>query len=248
MVKRKRFNKLVRQPTGLPDKSIVLWALILLTAQAVMGQSGPDQDRAAEASYLQQTTTDKIIREQSRADDRESKLAALRYIKQELEKGNTGTVILEALGFMADEGVLNKRRVRGQVVNNYPDIRTTVATCLGDTGTPEAETVLIRMVKNDTEPMVLTEAIKSLIRLGLDTTGASISVITKTVSHFDTLNPNNMLALVTLEAYDQFAAQSGGKLDSASMQLLIRMLNSPYIKSVQNRANQVLVNLHEYSQ
>jgi HEAT repeat protein len=213
-------------------RSIILRAVFLLAAAAVMGQ----------------TTTDEMIRDQSRADDRESKLAALQYIQQEIEKGNTGTVVLEALEFMADEGVLNKRRVRNQVVNNYPDVRTKTAAALGDLGTPEAGTVLTRMVKNDTEPMVLTEAIKSLMRIGLDDTGASINVITRTVSHFDTLKPDNMLALAALEAYDQFARQNDGRLDGASMQLIVRMLQSPYVKSVQNRAQQVLTNLHDYSQ
>jgi HEAT repeat protein len=210
----------------------ILSAILLLAASAVMAQ----------------TTTDKAIRDQSRSDDRDGKVIALRYIQQEIEQGNTGTVVLEALGFMADEGVINKRRERGQVVNNYPDIRTRVAACLGDTGTPEAAAILVRMVKNDTEPMVLAEAIRALMKIGLDNAGASISVITQTVSRFDTLHPDNTLALAALDAYDQFAEQSGGKLDSASMQLLIRMIERSYIKSVQNRAQQVLTNLYIYSQ
>jgi hypothetical protein len=68
------------------------------------------------------------------------------------------------------------------------------------------------------------------------------------VSKFDTLNPDNLLALSALDAYDKLAQRNGGKLDSSVIQLIIRISDGAYAKPVQEKAKLVLANIRKYAQ
>jgi hypothetical protein len=226
-------------------------AVVLFIAAAALGwgqNSGTaDQEMSVEESYLQQSIEMTIIREQSRAESREMKMVALEYIGDAISRGNTGEEVRAALEYLAMEGVMNKARENGRLVNNYPDVRTKAATYLGELGTPEAKTTLIKMVLTDTEPMVLTEAVKSLAKIGINENEETISAISWVVTRFDVLNPDNLLALSALEAYEILAEKNGGIKDPNTIRTIIRIAEGPYIRPVQERAKQVLMNIRKQS-
>jgi HEAT repeat protein len=186
-----------------------------------------------------------IIREQSRADSRDMKLVALEYINDAIGRGNTGEEVRSALEYMALEGVLSKARENGRVINNYPDVRAKVAESLGNLGTPEAKNTLVKMVMADPEPMVLTEAVKSLAKIGINDNDEVVNVISWVVTRFDVINPDNLLALSALEAYEILANKNGGIKDPSAVRTIIRIAEGPYIKPVQERAKQVLALLRK---
>jgi hypothetical protein len=188
-----------------------------------------------------------IIREQSRADSRDMKMVALEYIGDAIDRGNTGEDVRGALEYLALEGIRNKTRENGRLVNSYPDVRTKAATYLGQLGTPEAKNTLIKVVLADPEPMVLTEAVKSLAKIGLNDNDETVNAISWIVTRFDVLNPDNLLALSALEAYETIAKKNNGIKDPSVIRTIIRIAEGPYIKPVQERAKQVLETLRQYT-
>ena len=232
-------------------KRLLLLGVVFGVASAmVMGQSrtsSNNQEMSVEQSYLQESVELMIIREQSRAESRDMKLIALEYIADAINRGNTGPEIKTALEYLGLEGVVNQTRENGRLVNNYPDVRTKAATYLGQLGTPEAKDTLIKMVLADNEPMVITEAIKSLATIGLNDNDETANAISWIVTRFDVLNPDNLLAISAIEAYEKIAAANGGIKDPSAIRALIRIADGNYIRPVQERAKEALMDLRKYN-
>jgi hypothetical protein len=174
-------------------------------------------------------------------------MVALEYINDAIGRGNNGEEVRSALEYLALEGVMSKARENGRVINNYPDVRAKAATSLGNLGTPEAKNTLVKMVMADPEPMVLTEAVKSLAKIGINDNDEVVNVISWVVTRFDVLNPDNLLALSALEAYEILANKGDGIKDPSVIRTIIRIAEGPYIKPVQERAKQVLTVLRNKS-
>jgi len=220
--------------------------LILLSLTALVpvilavGQS----EMSVEESYLQESVENMIIREQSRAESRESKMIALTYISEAIDRGNKGEEVRQALEYMGLEGVLNRGRENNRLLNNFPDIRREAARYLGKMGTPEAKEILLKIVYYDNEPMVLQEAIKSLGDIGIDDDGKTLNIIAWIFQKFDNTNPDNLLALSVIETIEKLSTK--GLRDTNTFQILVRISENPsYIRPVQNRAKQALVNIRK---
>ena len=233
------------------QKRILLVASIFIaTSVVVMAQTRPrpaagGREMSVEQSYLQESVELMIIREQSRADSRDMKLVALEYINDAINRGNKGPEICSSLEYLAMEGVVNTTRENGRLVNNYPDIRTRAATYLGELGTPEAKDVLKKMVLADNEPMVITEAIKSLGKIGNNDNDEVTQAISWVVSRYNVLNPDNLLAISALDAYEQIAHTSGGITDPSVVRTIISIAEGTYAKPVQDKAKQVLSDMRK---
>lgn len=228
-------------------KRVGLAALVLVAAAAMAFAQTSDRELSVEESYLQQSVELMIIREQTRADSRDMKLVALEYMSDAVGGGRAGPEVVSALEYLALEGVVNQARESGRLVNNYPDVRAKAAALLGELGTEEAKTILIKVLLADPEPMVLTEAVKSLGTIGLNENEETISAISWIVTRFDVLNPDNILALSALEAFEKIAEKNGGLRDPSAIRTIIRIAEGPYIRPVQNRARETLNTLRKYN-
>jgi hypothetical protein len=216
-------------------------------AMAAGQQSDSDREMSVEESYLQESVELMIIRESSQAGTRDQKMVALQYIGEAIGRGNTGDDIRQALEYLAMEGVMNKARENGRLVNNFPDVRRQAAKYLGDLGTVEAKNALIRMVVADNEPMVLQEAVKSLAKIGINDNEETVNAIAWTFTRFDVTNPDNLLALSTVDAIAALAEKNGGIKDPGAIRALIRIADGNYIKPVQEKAKYVLSELRKYN-
>ena len=239
---------------SITKRLLVLAAVFITASVMVMGQSARprnssgtrEKEMSVEQSYLQESVELMIIREQSRAESRDMKLVALEYIDDAINRGNKGDEIRQALEYLALEGVVNKTRENGRLLNNYPDIRMKAADYLGKIGTPEAKDALKKMVVADNEPMVIAEAVKSLGSIGLNDNDEVTDTIAFVVSRYDVLNPDNNLANSALEAFDRIA-RANGKIDPAAIRTIQRIAEGNYIRPIQNRAKQLLSDLRKYS-
>lgn len=223
----------------------------VVTAQTA-GSAGPagKPELSVEESYLQESVETMVIREQSRSDSRDMKFVAIEYINDAIEAGRGGEDIQAALEYMALEGVVNKSRDggTGRVTNNYPDVRTKACQSLGVIGGERAKETLIRVMLADPEPMVLTEAIKSLAKIGLNENDEVVNTISWVATRFDILAPDNALALSALDAYEIIAQKQGGIKDPFSIRTIVRIAsNGNYIRPVQARAQDVLGQLRKYN-
>ena len=216
---------------------------VMVTAQTRPGLTPGIPEMTVEQSYLQESIELMIIREQARAEGRDMKMVALQFIGEAIERGSRNDELRVTLEFLAMEGVLNVARENGRVVNNFPDVRRQAATYLGRLGTPEAANALIRMVSVDNEPMVITEAIRSLGVIGMNDNDEAVNTIAWTVNRFNNLNPDNMMALSAIEAFERLSAVNGGHMSHTAVQTLIRIAEGSYIRPVRQRARLALSDL-----
>jgi HEAT repeat protein len=219
---------------------------VMVTAQTQAGASPNGREMSVEQSYLQESVELMIIREQSRTDSRDMKMVALEYIGDAIDRGNKSDEIRVALEFLSLEGVVNVARENGRVVNNFPDVRKSAATYLGKLGTAEAKDTLLKMVNGDNEPMVITEAIRSLGTIGMNDADEVTKTISWTVNRFHGLNPDNFMALSALDTFAKIAAANGGIKDRSAVETIIRIAEGPYVRPVQDRAKELLRELREY--
>jgi len=221
-------------------KRFILFLIIL--SIPVIFAVGQSTELTVEESYLRQSVENMIIREQSRAESREMKMFALTYIGEAIEGGNRSDDVRLALEYMGLEGVLNPIRENGRLTNNFPDVRRESARYLGVLGTAEARDALLKMIYYDTEPMVLQEAVKSLGDIGLDDNGKTLDAIAWVFKKFDNTVPDNLLAFSAVEAVEKLA-KSGGVRDPNTIHMLMRIIEGPYLRVVQDRARTVLSNI-----
>jgi hypothetical protein len=214
----------------------------LLTVSLAIGQ-----EMSVEESYLQESVENMIIREQSQAVGRDTKMVALEYIREAISRGNTSADVRNALEYLALEGVTNQTRENRRLMNNFPDVRAKAAIYLGELGTPEAKNILLKIILADPEPMVITEAFKSLGKIGLNENEETANTISWVVTRFDVLNPDNLLALSALDAYETLAEKNGGLKDPSALRTIFRIADGRYIKEVQDRARQLIFDLLQYN-
>jgi hypothetical protein len=221
----------------------------IIAVSVVMGQSaGSGQEMSVEESYLLESMELMIIREQTRTDSEAQKLVALKFIGDAISRGNTGEDIRSALEYLALEGIVNQTRENGRLINNFPLVRKQAVTYLGDMGTEEAKNTLIRVLLTDPEPMVLTEAVKSLAKLGINDNEETVNDIAYIIKRFDALlKPDNLLALSAIEAFEKFAEANTGIRSPEVIRVLMSISEGTYIKPVQERAKRVMADLHKYS-
>ena len=223
----------------------ILLIAAVFAVSAVSAQSTSDE-MSVEQSYLQQSIELMIIRETARATTRESKMIALEYIGDALDRGNTSDDIRQTLEFLSREGRRTIVRENGRVMNNFPDVRRQAARYLGQIGTEEAKDALLEICQFENEPMVIQEAIKSLGDIGLNNDNETVANIAWVMRRFDNLNPDNLMAIATIDAFEKIARKNGGISSPEAIQTLMRIADGQYIRPVQERARQLIAELRSY--
>jgi hypothetical protein len=213
---------------------------------SIFGQTD-EEELSVEESYLQQSIELMIIREQSRADSREMKMVALEYIEDAMDNGNTGEEIRQALEFLALEGSASQVREGGRLLNNYPDVRKRAVEFLGEMGTEEAKNTILKVLLADNETMVLTEAVKALGNISVGEQEKTAEAIAWVVTRFDVLNPDNLLALSALDAFEKIAETNNGIRNPAALRTIFRIADGPYINPVRNRARELISSMRKYN-
>lgn len=226
-----------------------VFILVILAAfmvSAVTAQTGSRREMTVEESYLQESIELMIIRETARVNSRESKLIALDYIREALDRGSTNDEIRQTLAFLSDEGRRAVTMENGRVINNFPDVRRQSARLLGQVGTEEAQRSLMEILLFENEPMVLQEVIKSLGDIGINENNQTVEHIAWAFERFDNLNPDNLMALATIDAFENIAIANNGLNSPAVVRTLFRIIQGNYITPVRERARQLMADLRMY--
>jgi HEAT repeat protein len=223
---------------------LVITAIIAVSAVSAQTKSG--KEMSVEESYLQESIELMIIRETARAESREQKFIALDYIRDAISRGNKNDEIRQTLEFLSREGRMTVSRENGRVTNNFPDVRRQAAKYLGQMGTEEAQKSLMEITRFENEPMVLQEAIKSLGDIGINNNNETITHIAWIARKFDSTNPDNLLAIATIDAFEKIAKKNNGLDSPEAIQLLARISEGHYVTPVRERARQLLADLRSY--
>lgn len=225
--------------------TILAFAVVSMTfAQSQTAQ----REMSVEESYLQESIELMIIRETARAATREQKMIAIEYIADAIDRGNTSPEIAQTLGFLTMEGRMIQSRENGRLMNNFPEVRRQAAKQLGRMGTEEAVVALLNICQYENEPMVIQEAIKSLGDIGINNdSNDTIRHIAWIVRHFDNTNPDNLMAVATIDAFEKLARNNDGLNSPEAVQILVRISeNYRYATPVRERARQALAELRSY--
>ena len=221
--------------------------IIFATIFAVIASTVSAQ-MTVEESYLRESIELMIIRESARSSTREQKLLALEYIRDNVERNgeNTSDEIRQTLDYLSREGRGSVIRENNRVVNNFPDIRRQAARYLGQIKTEEARKTLLEILQNENEPLVLQEAIKSLGEIGRNDNNETVQHISWVMQRFDTLNPDDLIAISVIDAFEKIAERNNGINSPDAPRILIRIMEGRYVTPVKERARQLLAKLRNY--
>ncbi len=229
-------------------KRIVVTIVCVLLV--VVGAFAQDQEAGSatiEDLYLSRDLEIQILRSQALANDLELKQLALRDIREMVEAGtltsaNDGVyVVLESL---ATEGVARQVRQGGAVINNFPQVRREAVELLGQIGGEQAVDTLIRILRDDPETMVLSEAAYALGTIGSnDNNLVSDYLVSVLLTENAKPAPDNNLAYSTILSLEKISAANGGLADPEVISALLETASSPYIRSVRRRAVEAIVNM-----
>ena len=226
-------------------KRLSIFMIIAFAAAAVIGAQS-NSEMSVEESYIQETIELMIIRETARATSREQKYVALEYIGDAIGRGSKNDEIRQTLEFLSREGRRVIATENGRVVNNFPDVRRESAKYLGQMGTEEARKTLLDICQYENEPMVLQEAIKSLGDIGINNNNDTVIYISWVVNRFDNLNPDNLMAIATIDAFEKIARRNNGINSREAIETLVRITEGHYITPVKERARELLAELRGY--
>ena len=224
------------------------FSIFMLTAfVAVSAIFAQGREMTIEESYLQETIELTIISQTARATSREQKYVALEYIGDAISRGNRNDGIRQTLEFLSREGRRSVSMENGRVINNFPDVRRESARYLGVLGTEEARKTLLDICQFENEPMVLQEAKKSLGDIGVNENNETVIIIAWVVSRYDNLNPDNLMALAAIDAFENIARKNGGINSREVVEILLRISEGNYITPVKERARELLADLRGYN-
>ncbi|MDR2942595.1 MAG: HEAT repeat domain-containing protein [Treponema sp.] len=229
--------------------SLKRFSVIVITgiiAVSALSAQAKEKEMTVEESYLQESIQLMIIRETARAESREQKIIALEYIKDAIDHGNTNDEIRQTLEYLSREGRMTVSRENGRVTNNFPDVRRQAAKYLGQMGTEEAQKSLMEIMRFENEPMVLQEAVKSLGDIGINNNNETVAHIAWIARKFDNTNPDNLLAIATIDAFEKLAKKNDGLKSPEAIQILARISEGNYVTPVRERARQLLADLRAY--
>lgn len=176
-----------------------------------------------------------IIKEMVSSEGRDTKLVALQYIQDAIEKGKVSQDIERALDSLATVGLSTVVYENGRAMNNYPDIRIKACELLGKLGTKEAMKTLVRVMYADNEPSVVTAAVHSVGELGFNDGDEAVDMINWINRKFDIINPTSSLALEILNTYEKLLSKVENK--KSMVDGIIRIAsNYSYVTPVREKA------------
>jgi len=217
----------------------ILIALAVAVAPAVMGQAAESENANGEPAAL--TVEIMVIRETSTSTVRSQNLLGLEYIEDAIGRGDACDDVYAALERLVLAGSQNRVVARGQVINNFPDVRQKAARQLGSLGTEDARAILLRAVLSEREPMVLQEMFNSLGAIEVEDNAQTISVMVWVANRFHRApSPNNHVALAAVNALEQLAGRDGGLTDHHAFHYLFAVAEGPYVTFVRERAWEVI--------
>jgi len=233
-------------------KETVLLSIFALLVVIPMIAGAQDREeettgRTIEELYLSQDLEIQIMRSQALADDREMKLLALQSIRSMVEGGNVNDGVYVILESLATEGSARQVRSNGAVINNFPEIRREATELLGQVGGEQAKNTLVRIMRDDPEPMVLAEAAYALGQIGINENNeVSDSLVQTLIFENASATPDNNLAFAIILALESLSEASGGLADPDVLSVLLETASSPYIRTVRRRAVEAIINMREH--
>lgn len=215
---------------------------------AAVGPAGSSGEQTIEELYLKNVAM-RVVREQATELSRDSKLLALASIREMVNRGNVNndsTVVLDVLGYLTDEGTGREIMEDNRQINNFPEVRRQACNLLGEIGGRQADAILMKVMLQDSEPMVLSEAAYALGQIGLNKDGLVAKRIADVVLKMTIVKPDNNFAFASLLAFEKLARKNNGLDDPTAFRAVVAISQGNYVQTVKEKALQVLNELKNY--
>jgi HEAT repeat protein len=112
---------------------------------------------------------------------------------------------------------------------------------LGRIGTEQAKEALVRVILIDEEPMVKAEAAYGLGQIGRNPNNQVLQALIFAYNQEDPTKPDNNLGYAFCLAVEKLAQKTpGGLKDPSAYQLLVKIAQGQYLRTVKTKALQVL--------
>lgn len=198
-----------------------------------------------EEAYLQ--TKKKVQRLESIAsqEDRDLKLMAVQDIQRMIENGEVGPSDVEIIGILNDLGREGTGRIymeQGMTKNNFPTVRTMSVRMLGEIGGEDARRAVIDVLGQENEPMVMSEAVFALAKIGPDEAGITLQVMASAMNSQTAMNRDNNFAYAYVLSIEMMFENGYDITDPYLYDELIKITNSRngYNTEVRKKAMEVL--------
>ncbi|MEW5816470.1 MAG: HEAT repeat domain-containing protein [Spirochaetota bacterium] len=235
---------------------VVLISLIILSLllSAVFAQDNrkdtkePVREPTVEELYLKNAEV-KTINEMAKTLDRDMKGIALQNISDMISQGKVSTGAPDVhyiLDYLAIEGTMRQVWENRKLINNYIEIRKDACRLLGDVGGENSKNSLLYVVLHDDEPMVLSEAVYALGKIGLNDNNEVSTAIAQTIRSLDIRGPDMNFAYASLLALEKIAAKNNGITDENAMNALVMLRSFKYNSIIRNKADEVRKKLMSY--
>jgi len=205
--------------------------------------SSANKELTIEELFLQSVEF-QILREKAFSEDYDMKMNALDDLEKKVSDGSYKSnerQIEAVLEYLALEGSGRTVRESGRLVNNFPEVRRRSANLLGRIGTPDAKTALVRVLGIDEEPTVKAEAAYALGVIGNNDNNEAVAALVFAFSREDPTKPDNNLGYALCLAMEKISAKTkGGIKDPSGYQMLVKIAQGNYLRTVKTKALQVL--------
>ncbi len=230
-----------------------LIAILLVIPVAVFSQdkekNKEKKQLTVEELYLKNIEF-QIMKEKAFSGDREMKLNVLDELEKKVNDGSVGPNDLDVefvLEYLAMEGSTRKVRENKRLVNYFPEVRRRACNLLGKIGGERAKDALLAVLLNDPEPMVKAEAAYALGTIGMNDNDEVVKALLFALNNEDPRRADNNFAYAVILAIEKIAKKNGGIKDPAAYRALIKIAEGQsYIRTVKNKAMQVLNELKKY--
>jgi hypothetical protein len=211
---------------------------------AAAQEAGVERGAETGRSYSPDTANRILIAEQSGSPELKLKDNALALIAGLLAQNKKYPEMPVALEFLVLEGTVNKSRANGVTTNNYPGIRAKAAACFGDYGGDGAKKILLRMLKAESDVMVLIPALYALSKIGV--TAEDEIVLNGMMRRLDAPRLDNLLALAYLDAIGKYGEERKGAINLDTRRFISQIARGAYTKPVRKKALLLLEKVNSY--
>jgi len=191
---------------------------------------------------------ERLLFAQAVSPNRETKIRALREIGGSIEAGTLppgDAESLAILSYLAQEGVKSETRGGSPAERDYPDVRRASCELLGKLGGEEATRTLLSVLESESEPMVLSEAVYAIARIGGRPDRKILRILTRLIEvHVLAKNDDN-LAFTCLLAVEKLDTPERRIDDPDLYRAILRMLDAPLIGEVRRKALDVIDRLRK---
>ncbi|NOY07725.1 MAG: PQQ-binding-like beta-propeller repeat protein [Spirochaetes bacterium] len=181
------------------------------------------------------------ISERAFSDSRKMKMSALDSIEDSLRYKTFLPLYADKeesiLSFLSSESVLNRERLLGNIINNFPEVRARSDLLLGLLGTEKARQILVNLLVYEQNEDVKVSCIKAIGNIGMDPEGSSEKMLAGILRK----NKNNeRIVLNVIKSLKKVGIINRGFKKSSTYSILINFGSAGSSTAVQKAAEDTL--------